>query len=482
MNEIFKKTTSVKLLSCYFYNFLCQFFYISIALFFSCIFGYTDNLPSHSLKHSYREDILKNFQVKKPHIYKLKNGLTLVVDIDNRAPVVAHTIWYKVGSADEQDGESGIAHFLEHLMFRGTKKYEAGYFSKRISEIGGEDNAFTTADFTAYYQNIPQKHIGEVIAMEADRMRNINITETELVKERNVVLEERSLRTDTNPTAQLIEQMNASLFRNHPYGSPVIGWQHEIAALNKKQVMAFYKKYYAPNNAIVTVIGDVKPNEILSLAEKTYGSIKPSANIKKRMRPAEPPQIATRTITLKHDNVNVESLLLAIEGISPIKRPKDYYALSTALTSIASGTYSILYKELVKKQKIALSVGVFSSSDKLDNTPIFFQLTPAKNVSLEKLREAFQNEINKILAQGISSEYINREKNSIMSGFMTLFDSRGNRARLWGTSLTLEQPLDDVVNTPKIISSVTPQDANNMLQEIFKPQNQVWGYLQKAKP
>jgi zinc protease len=425
-----------------------------------------------------RTALLQSFSPKKPYIYTLKNGLTLVIDVDNRTPIVAHTIWYKVGSADEQAGESGIAHFLEHLMFRGTKKYEAGYFSKRISEIGGEDNAFTTTDLTAYYQNIPSNHIAEIMSMEADRMKNINISEAELIKERNVVLEERDLRTDTNPTSQLIEQMSATLYRNHPYGSPVIGWKHEIEALNKTQVMAFYDKYYAPNNAIVTVVGDVVPEKILAIANETYGTIAPSNTITHRIRPLEPPQVALRTVHLTHKNVTLDNLFVMLEGISPTTRTKDFYALSTALSSIAGGVHSILYKELVKKQKLAVSVGVFASSDKLDNPPIIFQLVPTKGVSLDTLKTAFSTEMDKIIHTGLTKNDITREKNQMIADYISAFDSRGNRARLWGIGLTLGQPIDDIVNMSHIISTASDADANRTLKEIFKPNNQVWGYLQ----
>jgi zinc protease len=425
-----------------------------------------------------RDTALRNFTAQKPIIHTLKNGLTLVIDVDKRSPVVAHTIWYKVGSADEREGESGIAHFLEHLMFRGTKTQKAGYFSKRISEIGGEDNAFTTNDLTAYYQNIPVKHIAEIMALEADRMRNLEVTEKELIRERDVVLEERSLRTDTNPIAQLMEQMGAILYRNHPYGSPVIGWQHEIAALNKKQVMAFYKKYYAPNNAIVTVVGDVNPQEMIELAEKNYGKILPAKYIRERMRPSEPPQLCLRSVNLVHKNVNVDSLLLMLESVSPVKQSKAFYALSAALNAIAGGSHSILYKELVKKQKIAVSVGAYVSADRLDKTPVIFQIVPAKNVSLADLKIAFMTEIEKIIKNGVPLADINREKNKMITDYISLFDSRGNRARLWGIGLTLGQNIDDIVTMPQTIGNVTKINADAQLKNIFLPSNQVWGFLQ----
>ncbi|MFT6071680.1 MAG: zinc protease [Alphaproteobacteria bacterium] len=430
-----------------------------------------------------RTEKLQKFSVTKPFFYTLDNGLKLVVDVDNRAPVVSHTIWYKVGAADEKDGESGIAHFLEHLMFRGTNNFEAGYFSKRISELGGNDNAFTTHDLTAYYQNIPTQHLEEIMEMEANRMRHIQITEEELIKERNVVLEERALRTDTNPTAQLFEQMNASLFRNHPYRAPVIGWKHEIEALNKKQVMAFYHQYYAPNNAVVTIVGDVDPSHVFEIAQATYGKIKPSKHINiNRQRPSEPPQIATREITLTHPNVTVDNLFLMLEALSPTHSPKEFHALSAAINHIAGGAHSILYKKLVKQQKIALSVGAFIASDKLDNASLIFQMTPANHVSLNVLKAAFKKELMDIINKGIDKQDIEREKNAMLANYITSFDSRTNRAHLWGKNLAFNKTLSDIIQTPKIIASITPDDANIVLQSVFTPQNQVWGYLKRIKP
>ena len=188
-----------------------------------------------------------------------------------------------------------------------------------------------------------------------------------------------------------------------------------------------------------------------------------------------------RTIHLKHDNVTIDNLFLMLEGVSPIKQPRDFYALSVALNSIAGGTHSILYKELVKKQKIALSVGAYASSDKLDNAPVIFQIVPAKGVSLDSLKTAFDIEMNKIIKNGLTENDIHREKNKMITDYMGLFDSRGNRARLWGIGLTLEQPIDDIVNMPKVIGTVTKSDADKILKQIFTPSNQVWGYLQGDK-
>lgn len=427
-----------------------------------------------------RHDLLQSFVPKKPITHTLDNGLQLIIDVDKRAPVVRHTVWYKVGSADEKAGESGIAHFLEHLLFRGTKKHPPGYFSKRISDIGGDDNAFTTYDLTAYYQNIPNQHISEVMTLESDRMRNLKLDHDEFIKERNVILEERALRIDTNPTLQLLEQMRAILYRNHPYGSPVIGWRHEIEALNQQQVQAFYKKYYAPNNAIVTVVGDVNPDEILKIAQETYGEIPSEDHISASKRSKEPPQIVSRTIKLQHKNVHSDSLYLLQEGVSPVKQIRDFYALSIMLGNLANGSQSFLYKKLVKEQKLALDIGVYFSSDLKDNSPIIFQMSPAKDVSLDTLRTAFQTELEAILKSGITLEDLEREKNEILVGFINGFDNREFKSKLWA-SIALGYTIQNITDFSKTISEITQKDVNEISKKILTNSNQVWGYLEAEK-
>ena len=218
--------------------------------------------------------------------FKLSNGMDVVVIPDHRAPVVTHMVWYKVGAADEPKGVSGIAHFLEHLMFKSTDKIAVGDFSKIISKLGGQDNAFTGQDVTAYHQRIAKEQLATLMEMEADRMTHLRLTNDEVATERQVIIEERRSRIENNPGARLDEQMNAALYLSHPYGVPVIGWEHEMAKLSREDALRFYKRYYAPNNAILVVAGDVTVDEVKRLAEATYGKIPANPEVDTRVAPA----------------------------------------------------------------------------------------------------------------------------------------------------------------------------------------------------
>ena len=227
--------------------------------------------------------------------FTLDNGMDVVVIEDHRAPVVTHMVWYRVGSADEPHGTSGIAHFLEHLMFKGTDEIPDGAFSKIIAENGGQDNAFTSYDYTGYFQRIAVDRLDLVMKMEADRMVDVVITEDHVRTERDVILEERSTRTDNSPDGLFSEQMRAALFMNHRYGVPIIGWRREMEQLSLDDALTFYERYYAPDNAILVVAGDVTPEQVRELAEKHYGPLEPSGN-PPDPRPQEPPQLAPRRI------------------------------------------------------------------------------------------------------------------------------------------------------------------------------------------
>ncbi len=214
--------------------------------------------------------------------FTLKNGLQVLVIPDHRAPVVTQMIWYKVGAADEPPGSSGIAHFLEHLMFKGTDLIPTGQFSKIIARNGGEDNAFTNHDVTAYFQRVAKDRLPKVMEMEADRMANLRLSEEDVATERKVILEERRSRVDNDPGSILQEQMMAALYANHPYGIPIIGWEHEIRALDREDALSFYRRFYAPDNAILVIAGDVEPEEVRRLAEETFGKLAPSDKVNGR--------------------------------------------------------------------------------------------------------------------------------------------------------------------------------------------------------
>ena len=236
--------------------------------------------------------------------YTLDNGMDVVVIEDHRAPAVVQMVWYKIGSADEPVGASGVAHFLEHLLFKATDTLESGEFSEIVAANGGSDNAFTSYDYTAYFQRIAADRLPLMMEMESNRMNNLRLTQADVDTERNVVLEERNQRTENNPGALAREQFNAALYQNHRYGVPIIGWKHEMEDLSLQDATDFYDLYYAPNNAVLIVAGDVDPVEVKALAEQYYGTIPAEENLPERLRPQEPPQRAERRITYVDERVS----------------------------------------------------------------------------------------------------------------------------------------------------------------------------------
>ena len=284
--------------------------------------------------------------------FTLKNGLQVLVIPDHRAPVVTQMIWYKVGAADEPPGSSGIAHFLEHLMFKGTDKIPTGQFSKIVAKNGGEDNAFTNHDVTAYFQRVASDRLPLVMQMEADRMENLRLTEEDVKTERDVILEERRSRVDNDPGSILQEQMMAALYANHPYGIPIIGWEHEIAALNREDALSYYKRFYAPNNAILVIAGDVEPEEVRKLAEETYGKLEPNGALNGRHRPQEPAHFAPVKVTLEDPRAGrttVQRFYLAPSYASA--KPGEAEALDLLMRIAATGSVSKIYKRLVIEDK-----------------------------------------------------------------------------------------------------------------------------------
>ena len=238
--------------------------------------------------------------------FTLENGLQVVVLPNHRAPVVTHMIWYKFGAADEKPGESGVAHFLEHLMFKGTPKVPDGKFSTTIKKLGGTDNAFTSHDYTGYYQNVPREHLAKAMEMESDRMMNLVLKEEQIASEREVIIEERRQRVDNTPQAKFQEQLMTALFVNHPYSTPIIGWLHEMKELTREEVLSYYNIWYAPNNAILIVSGDVTAAELKPLAEKYYGAL-PVREVPQRLRPRPAPIVAEHQIIMQDPRIGQPS-------------------------------------------------------------------------------------------------------------------------------------------------------------------------------
>ncbi|KAB2913595.1 MAG: insulinase family protein [Hyphomicrobiaceae bacterium] len=415
--------------------------------------------------------------------FRLANGLQLVVVPDHRAPVVTHFVWYRVGSADEPPGVSGIAHFLEHLMFKATEKIASGDFSKIVSRLGGQDNAFTSHDYTAYFQRISKDRLKTVMAMEADRMVNLKLAEKEVATEREVIIEERRSRTENNPSSILSEQMSAALYQNHPYRIPIIGWMHEMRKLSREDALAFYKRFYAPNNAIVIVTGDVDPDEVKALAEATYGTLKANREIKPRVRPQEPEHRAPRRVELKDPRAGNAALRRFYLAPSYVKADKgDAEALYVLMKIAGSGSTSRLYQSLVAEQKLASSAGGWYSGGGLDSGSIGLYAVAAQGVGLDKVEAAIDRVLHELREKAVTDDELARAKKAYIAEFIYESDSQSALARRYGEGLVLGQTIDEINRWPEAIAKVTAEDVKRVANKYLDIRRSVTGMLIPVPP
>jgi zinc protease len=414
----------------------------------------------------------------------LANGMQVVVIPDHRAPVVTHMVWYRVGAADEPAGRAGIAHFLEHLMFKSTEKIPVGEFSKIVARLGGQDNAFTGQDATAYFQRIAKERLPTVMAMEADRMVNLRLTEKEVLTERDVILEERRSRVENSPSAILDEQMDAVLYYSHPYQKPVIGWEHEIAQLNREDAMAFYKRYYAPNNAILVVSGDVTLDEVRKLAEDSYGKIPANpAMSPTRVRPEEPPHRAARRLELKDPRAGKASFHRYYYTPSYVTASKgDAEALDLLVKIAASGSTSRLYRKLVMEQQLASSTGGWYSGSGLDSGKVSIYAVAADGVGLGKIEAAADEVIAEIREGGVSEAELERAKSSYLADFIYESDSQSTLARRYGWGLAVGRTVADVESWPEAIAKVTAADVKEAAVKFLDMRASVTGTMIPIAP
>lgn len=411
----------------------------------------------------------------------LANGLQVVVIPDARAPVVTHMIWYKVGSADEPPGKSGIAHYLEHLMFKGTKTNPAGAFSKRVSTIGGQENAFTSSDYTAYFQRVAKEHLSEMMRLEADRMGNLVLAEETAKPELQVVLEERSQRTDNDPSAILGEAFEATLYQASPYRIPVIGWRHEIEKLTYKDALAFYDLWYTPNNAVLVVAGDVQPAEVVKLAEETYGKVARRAEPGSRQRPTEPPVFAARAVTLADERVTQPSFRQAWVVPSYNTAEKgEAEALDVLAEIIGSGPTSRLYRSLVIEKGLASSAGGYYQSTAHDDTKMMFYATPRDGVSLDQVKAAIDAVVAEVAEKGVGADELTRAKRKIVASAIHAQDSQSSLARIFGSALTTGSTVEDVQTWPGRIYAVTAEAVKKAAEAHLDKDKAVAGYLVPA--
>jgi zinc protease len=410
--------------------------------------------------------------------FSLANGMQVVVIPDHRAPVVTHMVWYKVGSADEPPGKTGVAHFLEHLMFKGTPTHPNGDFSRIVAEKGGQENAFTTTDYTGYFQKVAREHLGQVMALEADRMANLVLGEKETASERDVVLEERRSRVDNDPGSQLSEEISASLYRSHPYGRPVIGWEDEIKALNRADAIEFYNTYYTPNNAILVVAGDVTTDEVRDLAEKTYGKLARRAEPGPRVRPVEPPQRAERRVTLSSPLVEQETLQRAYDVPSETNAPAgEAEALDLFAELLGGGPTSRLYQSLVVKQKIATSAGAWYSSTALDDGRFGIHAVPRGDTKLADLEVAIDKVIAELIDGGVPDKELERAKTGLLASAVYAEDSQSRLARTFGAALATGETMADVQDWPDRIAEVSADQVIAVARKYLVKERSVTGFL-----
>ena len=397
-------------------------------------------------------------EVFSPKSFVLNNGLTVVVVEDYRAPVVTHMVWYKVGSADEPTGASGIAHFLEHLMFKGTKRFKPGEASKIIAKNGGNENAFTSYDYTAFYQTVSPDKLSVVMDIESDRMQNLQLSDNDILAERDVVLEERRTRTDNSDAALFREQVNAAMYLTYPYRVPIIGWANEIKRLNKEMALTFYDRWYAPNNAILVVAGAVAGEDVKELAEIYYGVI-PKKQLEQRRRVQEPPQIAARRLTMDSEQVGQASWSRRYRAPS-YKYGKTHhtYALQVLNKIIGGGTTSRLYHSLVVENNLAVSAGSWYRAENIGPSVFGFYASPQDGISIEKLENSVDSVINSVVNGGVSQEEVDDAKTQLQRSAVFAKDSVTAPARTIGSALAMGRSIQDIESWPDKVSEVTRDD------------------------
>lgn len=417
--------------------------------------------------------------VSKATEFKLANGMHVVVVPDTRAPVVTHMVWYRVGAADEPPGVSGIAHFLEHLMFKSTEKIPMGEFSKIVSRLGGQDNAFTGHDATAYFQRVAKDRLPTVMAMEADRMVNLKLTEKEVLTERDVILEERRSRVENSPRALLDEQMNAALYLSHPYKIPVIGWMHEMAKLSPADAIAFYKRFYAPNNAILVVSGDVTPDDVKRMAEATYGKVPANAAVgAPRMRPMDPPQRAPRRLRLEDPRAGKTSVSRYYQVPSYVTaKPGEAEALDLLMKIVAQGSTSRLYKRLVMNMKMTPSASGYYSGGGLDYGSLAISAILADGQTVEGVEAEIDAVIAEVKANGVTEAELERAKNGFIADYVYESDNQSTLARRYGWNLVVGRTLTQTDSWPDDIAKVTVADIKAAANAFLDIKKSVTGVL-----
>ena len=407
----------------------------------------------------------------------LGNGMQVVVVPNHRIPAVVQMVWYKVGAADDPAGKSGIAHFLEHLMFKGTAANPPGVFTASIARSGGRDNAFTTQDYTAFYETIARDRLELVMRLEADRMTGLVLDDQVVMPEREVVLEERRMRIDNEPAPLLAEQLQATLYLHHPYRNPTIGWAKEIRLLGTADALASYRKWYAPNNAILVIAGDVELAEIRPLADQYFGAILPRT-LPDRARVEEPPHYAAARLEMR--SARVAQPQWSRSYLAPSYRAGETaqaYPLQVLAEILGGGAASRLHKTLVLDRGLALSAGAHYAPSTIDLTIFGLYATPRHEVSLADVEAAIEAELRRLIRDGVEPDEVRRAKERMQAASVYARDSLSGPPNTIGARLAIGQSLDEIEAWPNRIGAVTPAEVDAAARAVLVERTSATGLL-----
>ena len=409
--------------------------------------------------------------------FTLGNGLQVIVLPNHRVPAVTQMVWYKTGAADDPRGKSGIAHFLEHLMFKGTRANPGAAFSALIAQNGGRDNAFTTEDYTVFHETVAKDRLDLAMPLEADRMTGLVLDDAAVLPERDVILEERRMRIDNDPSALLREQVIAGLYLNASYHNPTIGWEHEMRGLGTADALAFYRDWYAPNNATLIVAGDVETAEVRVLAERHFGPLA-ARSVPPRLRLEEPPHYAAIRLEMKSPRAAQPSWRRFY--LAPSYRAgatQHVYALQILAEILAGSADSRLHKALVLDKKLALSVGAGYSPSALGLAEFGVYATPKPGVAIADIEAAVEAELHRLLEHGVEAEEVAQAARRMQASAIYSQDSLSGPANIVGTALAIGRSLDEVAAWPDKLGAVTPAEVAAAARAVLVERNSATGIL-----
>ncbi len=399
--------------------------------------------------------------------FKLANGMRIIVQEDRRAPTVAHMVWYRAGSIDEQNGTTGVAHVLEHMMFKGTANLKPGEFSEKVAALGGRDNAFTGKDYTGYHQQVEKSRLEKVMALEADRMQNLRMDKEEFAKEIRVVMEERRLRTDDQPIAMLYEALYATAYVAHPYKNPVVGWMDDLQNMTAADALAWYQRWYAPNNATMVVVGDVDAKQVHALAEKYFGNIPPKTLPK--MKPQqEPVQMGIKRVVVKAPAENPYLVLaFKVPKLNDVEKDDESHALDVLAAVLDGYDNARLPAKLVRTDRVANSVN--AGYDGTARGPVMFMLSgvPAKGTSVAQLEQALRGEVERIAKDGVSPQELKRVKAQLIASQVYKRDSVFGQAMEIGSMEMSGISFRQIDRIIEKLAAVTPAQVQAVAQKYF---------------